>query len=403
MPTGHGGGRPGPLEWLDAALADLRSRDLHRSLRHHASAADPWIDLVDPDDPAATPRRVLHLCSNGYLGLASHPAVVAAATEAAERFGTSSGASRLVTGGQSLHRALERDLAGWKGTEDAVLTSSGYLANLAVVTALVGRGDTIVSDELNHASIVDACRLSGAEVRVYRHADAEHARTLLTDAPGRRLLVTDGVFSMDGDLAPLPALCDAAEEHGAAVVVDDAHGTGVVGPDGRGTAAALGCEERVHAVVGTLSKALASVGGFVAGSAALVDWLRNRARPVVFDTALPAPAVAAARAALRVARSEPERRTRVLHHAERLATALRTGGHQVPASAAAIVPVVVGENAPALAAMAALLRRDVLAVAIRPPSVAPGTARLRATVMATHTDADIDLAIEAFTHALEPV
>jgi 8-amino-7-oxononanoate synthase len=304
-----------PLAWIGGALADLHERDLHRSLRHHASAADPWIELVDPDDPTAPLRRVLHLCSNGYLGLASHPAVVEAAAEAAARHGTSAGASRLVTGGQSPHRALERDLAAWKGTEDAVLTSSGYLANLAVVTALVGRGDTVVSDARNHASIVDACRLSGAEIRVHAHGDPEHAEALLADAPGRRLLVTDGVFSMDGDLAPLPALCDVAERHGAAVVVDDAHGTGVLGPDGRGTAAALGCEDRVHAVVGTLSKALASVGGFVAGSTDLVDWLRNRARPVVFDTALPAPAVAAAHAALRVARSEPDRRRRVLAHA----------------------------------------------------------------------------------------
>ncbi len=386
----------GPLAWLDDALAELDAATLRRSLRHHRGPAGPWLDLeVDGGS-----RRVLHLCSNSYLGLAEHPAVIEAAADAARRFGTGSGASRLITGGQSLHRDLEKDLAGWKGTDDAVLLSSGYLANLAVVTALVGRGDTVVSDALNHASIVDACRLSGAEVRVYRHGDATHAERLLADAPGRRLLVTDGVFSMDGDLAPLPALCDAAERHGAAVVVDDAHGSGVVGPDGRGTAALLGCDDRVDAIVGTLSKALASTGGYVAGSATLVEWLRNRARPFIFDTALAAPAVAAAHAALTIARREPHRRTRVCALATRLADALRSAGYDVPVPRAAIVPVLIGDNDRALAAMQHLLARDVLAVAVRPPSVPPGTARLRATVMATHTDADIAHAVAVFTDAL---
>ena len=387
-----------PLGWIDGALDRLARDDLHRRLRHHDSAAAPWIDLARPDGEL---RRVLHLCSNSYLGLATHPEVVAAAGEAVARYGTTAGASRLVTGGQTPHRELEHELAAWKGTEDAVLLSSGYLANLGLVTALAGPGDTIVSDELNHASIVDACRLARAEVRIYRHGDAEHAEALLSDAPGRRLLITDGVFSMDGDLAPLPALCDAAERHGAAVVVDDAHGSGVLGSDGQGTAAALGCEDRVHAVVATLSKSLASVGGYVAGSASLVDWLRNRARPVIFDTALPPGAVAAAHAALVVARREPERRARAVASARRLADGIRAAGYDVPTPDACIVPVVVGENDAAVAAMDRLLARDVLAVAIRPPSVAPGTARLRATVMATHTDADIDHAIDAFTDALE--
>ena len=387
-----------PLAWLDAALADLDAATLRRTLRHHRGPAGPWLDLEVAEGAGA--RRVLHLCSNSYLGLAGHPEVVEAAAAAAHRYGTGSGASRLITGGQRPHRELEQTLAAWKGTDDAVLLSSGYLANLAVVTALVGRGDTVVSDALNHASIVDACRLSGAEVRVYRHADAEHAAHLLADAPGRRLLITDGVFSMDGDLAPLPALCDAAEAHGAAVVVDDAHGSAVVGPDGRGTAALLGCDHRVHAIVGTLSKALASTGGYVAGSASLVEWLRNRARPFIFDTALAAPAVAAARTALGVARREPQRRERARMLATRLAGALRAAGYEVPTPQAAIVPVLVGDNARALAAMRQLLDRDVLAVAIRPPSVPAGTARLRATVMATHTDADIDHAIDAFTGAL---
>jgi 8-amino-7-oxononanoate synthase len=388
------------LAWIDRALADLDQHTLRRWLRHHDGPAGPWIDLVDADGGR---HRVLHLSGNGYLGLAEHPDVVAAAREAATRFGTGSGASRLVTGGVTAHRDLEDELAEWKGTGSAVLLSSGYLANLAAITALVGPGDTIVSDELNHASIVDGCRLSRAEVRIYRHGDADHAWALLADAPGRRLLVTDGVFSMDGDLAPLPDLCDAAEAHGAAVLVDDAHGTGVVGPAGRGTAAALGCDGRVDLVVGTLSKALASTGGFVAGSTEVVEWLRNRARPFVFDTALAAPAVAAAHAAVRIARSDDLRRERALGHARRLAAALAAAGADVATPAACVVPVIVGGNDAALTVMGDLLARDVLAVAIRPPSVPEGTARLRATVMATHTDADVDHAIGAFTDALAAV
>ncbi|MBW3658276.1 MAG: 8-amino-7-oxononanoate synthase [Actinobacteria bacterium] len=384
------------LDWLGPALEALDRADLHRALRHHDSPAAPWIELED----GRGRRHVLHLCSNSYLGLATHPEVVTAAVEAVTRYGTSSGASRLVTGGQTPHRTFERDLAAWKGTGDAALLSSGYLANLAVLTALADRGDTIVSDELNHASIVDACRLSKAEVRIYRHADPEHAAALLRDAPGRRVLVTDGVFSMDGDLAPLPELCDVAEQHRAAVVVDDAHGTGLLGPEGQGTVAALGCDDRVDAIVGTLSKALASVGGYVAGSAPLVDWIRNRARPFVFDTALPPSAVAAAAAALRVTRGEPERRARALDLARRLADGIRATGREVVEPAACIVPVVVGSNGDALAAMDRLLAGDVLAVAIRPPSVAPGTARIRATVMATHSDADVTHAVAAFTDAL---
>lgn len=384
------------LAWLGPALEALDRADLHRALRHHDSPAAPWIELEE----GRRRRHVLHLCSNSYLGLSTHPEVVTAAVEAVTRYGTSSGASRLVSGGQTPHRQLEDDLAAWKGTEGALLFSSGYLANLAVLTALVVRGDTIVSDELNHASIVDACRLSRAEVRVFRHADPDHAAALLRDAPGRRVLVTDGVFSMDGDLAPLPELCDVAEQHGAAVVVDDAHGTGLLGPDGQGTVAALGCEDRVDATVGTLSKALASVGGYVAGSAQLVEWLRNRARPFVFDTALPPSAVAAAQAAVRVTRGEPGRRARTLDLARRLADGIRGLGYDVAEPAAAIVPVVVGSNRAALAAMDGLLAGDVLAVAIRPPSVAPGTARIRATVMATHSDADLTHALAAFTDAL---
>lgn len=372
---------------------ELDARDLRRELRHLEGAAGPWVTLENG-------RRLLHLCSNNYLGLATNPRVVAAARAAARTYGTGAGASRLVTGGQRIHREFEEELAAWKGTEDAVLFSSGYLANIGLVTALVSRGDTVVSDELNHASIVDSCRLSHAEVRVFRHGDPEHAAVLLANAPGRRLLVTDGVFSMDGDVAPLEELCSVAERHHAAVIVDDAHGSALIGPEGRGTAAALGCEDRVQAVVGTLSKALGSTGGFVAASRQLATWLRNRARPFIFDTAPGAPAIAAAQAALRIARASPDRRHRALSLARRLSDGLRAHGVAVNEPAACIVPVPVGGNRAAVDAMEGLLARGVLTVAIRPPSVPEGTARLRATVMATHTEADVDAAVAAFAPVL---
>ncbi|MDQ4129658.1 MAG: 8-amino-7-oxononanoate synthase [Actinomycetota bacterium] len=384
-----------PLGWIDPALEDLTAGDLRRELRHLAGPAGPWVTLEDG-------RKLLHLCSNNYLGLATNPRVVAAARAAVRTYGTGAGASRLVTGGQKIHREFEEELAAWKGTGAAVLFSSGYLANLGVVTALVGAGDTVVSDELNHASIVDACRLSRAEVRVYQHRDFEHAAALLARAPGRRLLVTDGVFSMDGDLAPLEELCDAAERHNAALVVDDAHGSAIIGPDGRGTAAALGCEGRVHAVVGTLSKALGSTGGFVATSRAVAKWLHNRARPFIFDTAPSGPAIAAAQAALRIARASPDRRQRALRLARRLADGLRAVGVAVNEPEACIVPIPVGDNRGVLDAMEGLVARGVLVVAIRPPSVPDGTARLRATVMATHSEADVELAVSAFARVLRP-
>ena len=382
--------------WIADELAAIDHAGLRRRLRQVHGPPGPWID-VELDDGSR--RTLLHLCSNGYLGLAEDPRVTMAAAIAAQRHGTGAGASRLVTGSQVPHRHVEEDLAAWQGYEAATLFSSGYLANLGLITTLVGRGDTVVSDERNHASLIDGCRLSRASIRVYDHGDVDHAERLLADAPGRRLLVTDGVFSMDGDLAPVAALCSVAERHRAMLVVDDAHGMGVLGPDGAGTVAAAGCTGQVTAVVSTLSKSLASVGGVVAGSAALVELVRNRARPFIFDTAPGAPAVAAAHAALRIARAEPWRRRAALGHAATLAAGLSTHGFEVPIPAACIVPVLVGGNTEALDLSERLLRNDVLAVAIRPPSVAAGTARIRATTMATHTDDDIQHAVKAFAAA----
>jgi len=380
-----------PLDFTRAELDRLDAASLLREVRALDSAQGPEVDLNG--------RRVLLLASNNYLGLANDPRVVGAAADAARRWGAGSGSARLISGGVRLHDELEARIAAFKGTESALLFSSGYLANLGTISALVGRGDAIFSDELNHASIIDGARLSGAHVHVYRHADAGHLDELLASpVAGRRLVVSDAVFSMDGDLAPLRDIADVCDRHGAILMVDEAHATGVVGPGGRGAVAEAGLDGRVPVVMGTLSKALGAAGGFIAGSADLIAYLRNGARAFIFDTAMPAPVAAAALAALEVIEAEPWRGERARALSLRLWSGLSSAGFTVgSAPAAAIVPLVVGEATDALAMSAALLAQDVLVPAIRPPSVAPGTARLRATVMATHTDEQIDAAVRAFT------
>jgi 8-amino-7-oxononanoate synthase len=379
-----------PLGFVRQELTALEEASLLRTIRSLDSGQEPEVEFEG--------RRVILLASNNYLGLATHPRVVEAAAEAARRWGSGSGSARLISGGIRLHDELESRLAAFKSTESALLFSSGYLANLGTISALVGRGDAIFSDELNHASIIDGARLSGAEVHVYRHADPGHLEELLaqTAPASRSLVVTDAVFSMDGDAAPLPDIVEVCERRGAILMVDEAHATGVVGPGGRGAIAAAGLEGRVPVVMGTLSKSLGAAGGFIAGSNDLIAYLRNRARAFIFDTAMPAPVAAAALAALDIVEQEPERGERTRTLAERLAAGLTEAGFEIRPPSAAIVPVHVGEASVALSLSRALLDQNVLVPAIRPPSVAPGTARLRATVMATHTDAQIDAAIAAF-------
>ena len=363
-----------PLGWISPALGELQTAGLRRVLRHRG------LDV---------PAEAVDLSSNDYLGLAGDPRVVEAAREAAAGWGAGSGASRLVTGGTALHRELERAIAGWKGTEDAVVFSSGYLANTGTIPALVGAGDAVFSDALNHASIVDGCRLSRAAVRVFPHRDAAALDQLLAATHARRrLVVTDGVFSMDGDTAELPELCAVAEAHGAMMMVDDAHGCGVLGPEGRGTAAAQGCADRVHVQLGTLSKAFGAAGGYVAGDRGLCEWLRNRARGFVFDTAPVPAAVGAALRALEIAAAEPWRRQHGRALARRLARGLG-----VDQPAACVVPFVVGEPRAAMAASAALAEEGLIVVAIRPPTVLPGTARPRFALTASHEEATVDRAV----------
>lgn len=380
------------LAYLGPELDRIRAAGRHRTLRRFEGPAEPATTMDG--------REVLQFSSNNYLGLATHPDVIAAAQQAAAAWGTGAGGSRLLSGGMALHRDLEAALSELKGTEDAVVYASGYQANLGAVQALVGRDDLIASDALNHASLVDACRLSRANVEVYPHADAGAAARALARTGRRRMLLTDGVFSMDGDEAPLADLVRVANETGAILMVDDAHGTGVLG-GGAGTATAHGVADRIDVHMGTLSKALASQGGFIAGSAKLCDYLRNVSRPFIFSTAPSPPAMAAALAAIQVMHRESDRVRRLLENADRLRRGLERVGLRVPAGRTPIVPVVVGGETEAMAAMKAVEARGVYVGAVRPPTVPPGSCRLRATVMATHTPAQVDRCIDAFRSATE--
>ncbi|HEV7176548.1 MAG TPA: 8-amino-7-oxononanoate synthase [Solirubrobacteraceae bacterium] len=367
---------------ITATLERLRRDGLYRQLRTVDSAPGPWVTVGG--------RRVLLLCSNDYLGLAGNAAVRAAAAQAAERWGAGAGASRLVSGNMTIHTQLEHQLAEFKGHEACVLFGSGYLANTGVIAALAGSDDVILSDALNHASIIEGCRQSRAETIVYRHSDLDSLAVGLKRAAGRHaVIVTDAVFSMDGDLAPLAEIVDLAQRHGARVVVDEAHATGVVGPGGRGLVAALGLEQAVDVVVGTLSKALGSYGAFACCDQTMAEFLVNRARTLIFSTALPPPAVAAAGAALQILRDEPVIVERLRSNSCLLREELDARGFEVPAAETPIIPLIVGDPRAATDLCEAALQAGVFAQAIRPPTVPDGTSRLRLVAMATHSAEDL--------------
>ncbi len=342
-------------------------------------------------------QRALLLCSNNYLGLANHAAVREAAIRAAADYGVGAGASRLISGSMRLHHALEEQLAAFKGTQAALLFNSGYHANIGAVSALVGKDDAVFSDALNHASIIDGCRLSGARVCIYRHNDTAHLAKLLSGtAARRRLVVTESIFSMDGDTAPLKTICDVAEQYDAFVMVDEAHATGAVGPDGRGLVAADGLQSRVAVQMGTLGKALGSFGAFIAASRSIVDLLLNTARSFIYTTALPPPVIAAAATALTIAAKEPQHRERLQQNASRLHAAFIDLGLSVPSRPAHILPIQIGAAERVMEISERLLAAGVFVQGIRPPTVPPGTARLRLTAMSTLTPEDLAVAVEAF-------
>jgi glycine C-acetyltransferase/8-amino-7-oxononanoate synthase len=373
-------------------LAELERDGLRRRLRTIEGPQGPRVTLDGAE--------VLLLCSNNYLGLADHPRVRQAAADAAERLGAGAGASRLVSGSMELHRKLEDRLAEFKGAESALLFGSGYLANTGVVAAVAGRDEVVFSDQLNHASIVDGCRLSRAETFVYRHRDLDHLEWGLRKAGDRaRLIVTDGVFSMDGDVAPLPELFELARRHRCLLAVDEAHATGAIGPAGRGTVAAAGLDGQVDLVIGTLGKALGSYGAYVCASRELTELLVNTARPFIYSTAPPPPSVGAALVALGLLAARPGLVEHLRRNAGVLREALAEQGLDASASQTQIVPVVVGDARRTTALSDRVLEGRVFAQAIRPPTVPDGTSRLRLTVMANHREDELRAAAQVIGEA----
>ncbi len=382
---------PDPFSHLREELAVLERQGLRRSCRK--------IEAVEGGRIRVDGRWLIHLGSNNYLGLTSHPEVIAAAEEAARRYGTGAGSARLIGGTFAVHEELEEELARFKQAEAALLFPTGYLANIGIITALVGRGDLVMCDRLSHASLIDGCRLSDAALRVYPHAGAGRLDEALRQRRRRYrrlLVVTEGVFSMDGDIAPLPQIAAVTRRHGGWLLLDDAHGTGVLGAGGRGTLEHFGLAPEGILQMGTLSKALGSLGGYLAGPRAVVETLVNRARSFIYTTA-PAPAnAAAALAALRVIRREPQRLDRLRQGARLWAAGLRQAGWEILSDQSPIVPVRIGSVRRTMEAAQRLLERGVYAPGIRPPTVPAGSARIRTSITALHSEEDLSEALKAF-------
>ena len=374
-------------------LAELRARGLFRPLRVLNSAQGPEA-VVDG-------KRVINLSSNNYLGLNSHPRLKEATIKATERWGAGSGAVRTIAGTMEVHEELERRLAEFKHTEASLVFQSGFTANVGLLQVLVGEGDVIISDELNHASIIDGIRLSKAERSIYKHRDVDDLeRHLARHADKRvRLVVTDGVFSMDGDIAPLPKIVERAEGHGALVMVDDAHASGVLGANGRGSVNHFKLDGRVDLQMGTLSKAVGVLGGYVASVQVVRDFLIHRARPFLFSTSHPPGVAAACIAAIDVLLSEPERIERLWTNTRRFKAGLARIGFDTGGSETPITPVIVGKGADAMALSDRLFERGIFAQGIGYPTVPEGRARVRTIVTSTHTEAQLDTALQAFEDA----
>lgn len=374
--------------FFDEEIQRLRQKGLWRTLRQTESASSSRI-VVDG-------RPCLNLSSNNYLGLTTHPRVKEAVSQAVQRYGVGTGASALISGHTRLHQELAEKIARFKGAEAALIFSTGYMANVGVLSALLEEQDTVYVDRLCHASIIDGCRLSKATLRVFPHKDTQSLERLLKRRPSSRhtLIVTDGVFSMDGDLAPLPEIVDLAKHYGAWVMVDDAHATGVLGLTGAGTLEHFGLQGQVPIQMGTFSKAVGSFGAYVAGSFDLIGYLINRARSYIYTTALPTAAVAASLAALELIEKEPEIRARLWENRNYYADGVKALGYDTLQSETPIVPILVGNTETALVMSHRLLDHGVYAPAIRPPTVPQGMARIRTSVMATHTRDDLDRALE---------
>jgi glycine C-acetyltransferase len=381
----------GALDYLKERLAELEAGGL---AIHPRTLEGPTGARARFDG-----REVVNLASNNYLGLSNHPRMNAAASRAAAELGAGTGAVRSIAGTMSAHRELERRFAAFKHAPDALMFQSGFTANAGTVAAILDKEDVIVSDRLNHASIIDGARLSRAEIKVFEHRDAGHADALLAETarPGRRqLLITDGVFSMDGDIAPLPDLVEVAERHGAIMMIDDAHASGVLGAGGAGTVDHFGLHGRVDVQVGTLSKAIGVLGGFIAGPSELIEWLVNRGRPFLFSTSAPPAVVAACMEALDILRDEPERLERLWDNTRTLKAGLHDLGFDTGDSETPITPVITGEEETTQTFARRLFEEGVFTPAIVFPTVAKGRARVRTIVTADHTADDLAEALSAF-------
>ena len=382
--------RRDPLAYLGEELDTLKAQNLYRKLR-----------ILDDEQKAHTTfdgRSVVNLSSNNYLGLTTHPRLRTKAIEALEEYGVGSGSVRTIAGTMAIHMELERRLAEFKKVEAVVVFQSGFTANAGTVSAILTRNDIVISDELNHASIIDGCRLSRATIKVFPHKDVDAARRVIKGLPGdtRKLLITDGVFSMDGDLGPLAALCDLAEETGCIMMVDDAHASGVFGENGRGTIDHFGMHGRVDIQVGTLSKAIGALGGYVAGSQSLIEFLYHRARPFLFSTSHPPAVAAACIAALDVLIEEPEIIERLWENTRYFKAGLERLGFNTGISESPITPVIAGEGAVAMKLSDRLFAEGVFAQGIAYPTVARDKARVRTIVTATHTREELEFALDAF-------
>ena len=382
--------RPDPLKFLSAELESLKQQGLYRQLR--------VLDGEQASHASFDHKSVVNLSSNNYLGLTTHPRLREAALKAVHDYGAGSGSVRTIAGTMAMHMELEERLAAFKKVEAVVVFQSGFAANAGTVAAILTKDDVVVSDELNHASIIDGCRLSRATIKVFPHKDVDAARAIMRELPTtqRKLLITDGVFSMDGDLGALPGLCDVAEEFGAIMMVDDAHASGVFGKQGRGTIDHFNCHGRVDIQVGTLSKAIGVLGGYVAGSRPFIEFLYHRARPFLFSTSHPPAVAAACIAALDVLEQEPQWMERLWDNTRFFKAGLQQLGFNTGRSESPITPVIVGEAPQAMQMSDALFRAGVFAQGIGFPTVARGQARLRTIVTATHTRDDLQFALDAF-------
>jgi len=381
-----------PLSYLSEQLESWRKAGTYQRLRVLESPCEP-ISRFDG-------REVINLASNNYLGLADHPKLVEAAVEATKKYGAGSGAVRTISGTMSIHMELERRIARFKNTEACVVFQSGFAANAGTVSAILTPDDHIISDALNHASIIDGCRLSKAKIHVFPHKDTAKADEILRDlagANGRKLLITDGVFSMDGDIGPLPALVEIAERHGAIMMIDDAHSSGVLGRNGRGTVDHFGLHGRVDIQVGTLSKAVGVLGGYVCGSRDLIEFLYHRARPFLFSTSHPPGVAAACMAAFDILEQEPERIEQLWSNTRYFKSILQNAGFHTGESETPITPIMVGEAKTAHAYSAGLFENGLYATGIGFPTVPEGRARIRTIVTATHTPEMLDRAAEILT------